>query len=1029
MNNGREDAAYPLNDPENILYSACLNCNTGCGIKAKIQDGVLVKIDGNPYNPWTMVPQLPMDTPVEQAARIDAALCPKGQAGLQNAYDPYRIRKVLKRAGKRGENRWISIPFEQAIKEIVEGGKLFAHVPGEENREVEGFRSVLALQDPDVAKRMAEDVKRIWKAKDERQKKRLVEAFKRKHKDHLHVLIDPDHPDLGPKNNQFVFTYGRMKKGRSDWVSRFMAATGSTNKHGHTTVCQGSLYFTCKAIGEKFQVQDGRASFGGGKKMYFQGDDAHAKYILYVGANLFEANYGPTNRAVRLTENLMSGNCRIAVADPRFSKLASKAEVYLPVKPGEDSALAMAMIRRLFEKESYRRSFLKSANKAAALQNGETSWTNATWLVEIKDGKPGKFLRASEAGIGSAAEMVVMHQGRPVAFDPNSETHAVEGDLLVDATVGGVRVKSSLQLLKEESEKKGFEEWCEIAGCRPRDVARVADNLAANAPHSVVDLHRGPAQHTNGFYNVLSWFSLNMLLGNFDHKGGLVAASTYSYSGKPVKDKRTGKKRPSGPFDLTVTPGKISAFGISIIRHGVEYEKTTLFEGYPARRNWYPLSSDVYQEVIASAGEAYPYPVKILMTYMHGGAYSLPAAHSVIEHLADTKKIPLHIASDILIGSTSMYADYIFPDGSYFERWEFHGSHPNIPQKVQPIRQPVIPPVPETVKVYGEEMPLSLEAIFLGVAERMKMKAFGNDAFGKGLHLKRPEDYYLRAVANMATGAKPADSVPDADAREEEIFIRSRRHLPKSVYDTEKWKSIVGRHWKKVVYLLNRGGRFQKYEESFDGDMLKNRFAGLLNLYQEKTYSKKYSATGEHYSGIATYIPQRNYLQESLDELSDGYDLHMITHRTISMTKSRTIGNYWLRPLMQENGFLLNPVDAKRLKLKTGDLVKVVSATNKDGEWDLKGGRKKPMIGKVKVTETIRPGVTSFELGFGHWATGSTDVYVDNQRIKGDRRREAGVHANAAMWTDPSLRNTSCMVDPVGGSVSFYDTKVRLVKV
>lgn len=40
---------------ENILYSSCLQCNTGCGIKVKILDGIAAKIDGNPYNPFTLV--------------------------------------------------------------------------------------------------------------------------------------------------------------------------------------------------------------------------------------------------------------------------------------------------------------------------------------------------------------------------------------------------------------------------------------------------------------------------------------------------------------------------------------------------------------------------------------------------------------------------------------------------------------------------------------------------------------------------------------------------------------------------------------------------------------------------------------------------------------------------------------------------------------------------------------------------------------------------------------------------------------
>src|SRR5687768_14020834 len=52
LNSARPDAPYDLIDPRNILYSACLQCNTGCGIKCKLQDGVVTKIDGNPYSPW-----------------------------------------------------------------------------------------------------------------------------------------------------------------------------------------------------------------------------------------------------------------------------------------------------------------------------------------------------------------------------------------------------------------------------------------------------------------------------------------------------------------------------------------------------------------------------------------------------------------------------------------------------------------------------------------------------------------------------------------------------------------------------------------------------------------------------------------------------------------------------------------------------------------------------------------------------------------------------------------------------------------
>jgi hypothetical protein len=67
-------------------------------------------------------------------------------------------------------------------------------------------------------------------------------------------------------------------------------------------------------------------------------------------------------------------------------------------------------------------------------------------------------------------------------------------------------------------------------------------------------------------------------------------------------------------------------------------------------------------------------------------------------------------------------------------------------------------------------------------------------------------------------------------------------------------------------------------------------------------------------------------------------------------------------------------------------------------------------------------------LGFGHWATGGSDIIINGELIKGDARRAAGFHANSVMWVDPYLKNT-CFIDPVGGSVGFYDTFVKLVRI
>jgi len=222
------DAYEELTRAENILYTACLGCHTSCGAKARILDGVLAKLDGNPYSAHNMLPQPPYETPPWDLTRIDGKFCPKGQTMIQTVYDPYRIRTALKRTGKRGEGKWVTIPFQQAIDEMVNGGYLFKDVPGEEKRYVEGLKDLWKLRDPELAKNITADVKAIVK------KQMTVAEFKEKYKDNLDLFIDPDHPDLGPKNNQMVFMGGRIQYGREAFVKRWLnGGFGSINYHNH----------------------------------------------------------------------------------------------------------------------------------------------------------------------------------------------------------------------------------------------------------------------------------------------------------------------------------------------------------------------------------------------------------------------------------------------------------------------------------------------------------------------------------------------------------------------------------------------------------------------------------------------------------------------------------------------------------------------------------------------------------------------------------------------------------------------------
>ena len=69
------EGSYALAHAENTLQTVCLQCNTGCGIRVRTEGGVVVKIDGSPYSPWTTIPPLAYKTPLADSTAVEGALC------------------------------------------------------------------------------------------------------------------------------------------------------------------------------------------------------------------------------------------------------------------------------------------------------------------------------------------------------------------------------------------------------------------------------------------------------------------------------------------------------------------------------------------------------------------------------------------------------------------------------------------------------------------------------------------------------------------------------------------------------------------------------------------------------------------------------------------------------------------------------------------------------------------------------------------------------------------------------------------
>lgn len=1006
---GPATGSYPLARAENVIYSVCLQCHTACPIKVKILNGIAVKVDGNAYSE-NMIPNLDYSAPLGKAAKIDAKVCPKGQAGIQSLYDPYRIVKVLKRNGPRGSNKWTVIPFNKAIDEIVSGGKLFASIG--EDRHVPGLKDIYALREPKLSADMAKDAKDVAKGK------MKVADFQTKYRDHLDVLIDPDHPDLGPKNNQLLTMWGRIEHGRIELGKRFMyGAFGSQNLIEHTSICEQSHHIAYKETTN--QYKDGKWSGG---KTHMKPDAFNAEFIVYFGTGFVEANFGPPAMCEKVTEGLASGRLKVAVVDPRMSKSAAKAWKWLPVKPGTDAALALAMIRWMIENKKYDATYLANANKAAAKAAGETTWSNATHLVKIEKDGPGALLRASDFGAGDKDTFVVARGGNPVPVRTDDDKNPVTGDLEFSGEIKGLAVKTAFSLLKEEALSRSLAEWSAICGIPVKDIEEVASELTAHGKKAAVEFYRGPVQHTNGYYNAQALIALNVLLGNADHKGGMsVGGSHWHEFGGKSKEQ----------FDVAkLHSGKLTSFGHKITREGSHFEKSTLFRGYPAKRPWLPFTSNVYQEALPSAADGYPYPIKAVWLHMGTPGYAAPAGQTALGILADESAVPLFFSTDIVLGETTMYADYVFPDTAIWERFGTPHASPDVPLRASKFRQPTVTPLTEVVTVFGEKMHCSYEAVLLAIAERLKLSGFGKDGFGPGWDLTRPEDWFLKMAANIAVGDKEGDSVPEASFDEMKLFVEARSHLKRSVFSPERWERAVGANkWKRTVTVLNRGGRWESWtDEATNGrGTMVHKYGKQFSLYIERVALGRHSFTGKRFSGVATYEPSKDAAGNLV--LDAEMPLQLITYKDILGGQSRTLpGNYWLSAILPENYLLINAETAKKLGFRDGDKARLISATNRDGKWPLPNRDAVDMVGEIKAVEGMAPGVVAVSWHFGHWGYGAADTVIDGKTVKGDRRRATGLCPNAAMRIDPVLKNAS-MTDPIGGSASFFETRVKIVKV
>lgn len=239
-------------------------------------------------------------------------------------------------------------------------------------------------------------------------------------------------------------------------------------------------------------------------------DMQNAKYIFAFGANLTEA--GHTNYAY--VQAAMDKGAKLIYINPNYDTGASKADVYVSIRPGTDAALIFAMMNIAVEEGRIDEKMLMYG-------------TVAPFLVKESDGL---FLRLSDLGqaeVGSGEDAIVVRsEDGTVGLPADITAPVINGTF----EIGGYNVTTAYDLLLERAVEYTIERVSEICDI-PEDTIYELARMYAEGPTTLF-LSYGPDHWGNGHCFYFAATALSMVTGQLGKKGaGMAGFAFASYSG------------------------------------------------------------------------------------------------------------------------------------------------------------------------------------------------------------------------------------------------------------------------------------------------------------------------------------------------------------------------------------------------------------------------------------------------------------------------------------------------------------------
>ncbi|HJW23652.1 MAG TPA: molybdopterin-dependent oxidoreductase [Rhodocyclaceae bacterium] len=544
-------AAAPLEVRK--VKSGCGICPNFCGIEGTVVGGIVRTLYPDPA----------------RAEFYNHGMCPKGVSGMFNTYDPYRLKKPLKRTNPKkgaGEDpRWVEISWDEA------------------------FDTVAAR----LAKIRAQDPRKlIW------------------------------------QHGQGKYLVGE------NYCAAWTKAFGTPNMVHRTTACEAARH-----------VADELTWAGGG----ILPDLKHSKFLLNFGANYYEGEQASRWLDWQTAQGIAANGLKTVVVEPRLSGVAGKADEWVPVRPGKDVVMILAMAKVLIDAGTIDEPFL-------------TEYTNATSLVDeagvvLKD-KDGKTPLVWDTVSGSA---------RPYAA-------GVKPALKGSYTVDGKAVRTAFQVLADGVRDITPEYAQEIADVPAETIVRLARTFAKEARigetieiegqklryrPAVLYTFRGLSAKEHGVQGWRTGLILNMLVGNIDAVGGLMLDGAY---------------------------GRAQYFDVSKCEYPPSRADLAQSVFFPYANHHICQTPNL----VVQDPKAYglPYEPEMQIFYGTNRPMSIPDSWRQFEGMAKTYNVVI----DINMTESAWYADIVLPDKTYLESWHWAPTRSTPEAKHLAIRQPMCNP-------------------------------------------------------------------------------------------------------------------------------------------------------------------------------------------------------------------------------------------------------------------------------------------------------------------------------------------------